>query len=95
VRAGLLNAQLLRTAWHAGVWAFAYAVIAVFMTVLTLRFGPDPHLPHTHYIGCVIPGALWAGCILVSVLSCYTTDYIRRVLHKTARAAGAAASRVD
>ena len=64
---------------HAGIWAFAYAVIAVFMTVLTLRFGPDPHLPHTHYVGCVIPGALWAGCILVSVLSCYTTDYIRRV----------------
>ena len=61
------------------VWALVYAAIAGFMTVLTLHFGPDPHLPATRYIGCTIPAALWAGCLLVCILSCYTTDYIRRV----------------
>ena len=60
------------------VWALMYAAMAGFMTALTLRFGPDPHLPATRYIGCTIPAALWTGCLLVSILSCYTTDYIRR-----------------
>ena len=58
-------------------WALVFAALAGSMTGLTLHFGPDPHLPATHYIGCTIPAALWAGCLLVCILSCYTTDYIR------------------
>ena len=58
------------------------------MTVVTVKIGADPRFPHTHYIGCAIPGALWAGCILVCVLSCYTTDYIRHVCQEIRIAAG-------
>jgi len=59
------------------IWALVFAALAASMTGLTLHFGPDPHLPATQYIGCTIPAALWAGCLLVCILSCYTTDYIR------------------
>jgi len=59
------------------IWALVFAALAASMTGLTLHLGPDPHLPATQYIGCTIPAALWAGCLLICILSCYTTDYIR------------------
>ena len=55
-------------------WSGIYAVTALFMTIATYVKGPDPH----DMFGCSVPFSLWVGCLFVTTLSYYTSDFMRR-----------------